>query len=843
MKHLHSLILHLFSFIFVVCLLLKPSGVLAQESTPLSPNPAAEQWVLQQVELGEIADLEDQFPSEADRVLSAAFLERLLENPPVSITRYGVRIQNAIFVDPVDFEFVQVGYNLRLENCRFESYVDFSDGHIAGDLSFDDSTFKSRADFYKIQVDKTLYLNNSTFESSVQFTYAVVGGNLVANDSRFNSTDKEAEFNSMKVGGTVFLRRVIFAGPVDFVFANIGSLVADDAQFTSAESEADFNTMKAGGNVFLRRAVFAGPVDFTHVQIGYNLEADDAQFTNAEKEAEFNSMVVGKYTFLREAVFAGPVNFRYVRIGINLEANDAQFTNLEGEADFNSMKVDGSIFLNNAIFAGPVDFGRVQVGTVIDLDDAQFSNAEKEASFNSMKVDGSVFLTNAIFAGSVDFVRAQIGSVFDLDGVRFNNAEEEASFNSMKVDGSIHLNEAIFAGFADFGYVIVGGVFDLDDARFGNEEQEANFNSMKVGDSTFFRRIVFLGPIDFRYAEFGYFDASEAEFQNVDNESDFSNTVFRGQAWFDGTVFKGGADFSDASFLDLLIYGKEGDNSLSKVSLNRAVVHREFRLWNLEIDEMSAESLTVHGIAFIKNANIAKSINLENASFTVLDLENVNWPGDKESVILRGTKYQNFKIVRDENKDVWEDLITLVDNSAYSAQTYTVLENYFLAQGYPERADRVYTAYKRRERAEALSPTSLDWWWSLFLDVFVSYGRSPGRAIIWGLLLILLGGFVFRKEEGMVSLSKREIVGSKVGKRGTLSRKIPMRVEFSPHGISYNPFWYSLDLFIPFVDLGYDTNWFPKPGRKWAVMYSKLHMLAGWILIPIGLLAITGVIK
>jgi hypothetical protein len=58
---------------------------------------------------------------------------------------------------------------------------------------------------------------------------------------------------------------------------------------------------------------------------------------------------------------------------------------------------------------------------------------------------------------------------------------------------------------------------------------------------------------------------------------------------------------------------------------------------------------------------------------------------------------------------------------------------------------------------------------------------------------------------------------------------------------SYRPFLYSLDLFLPFVDLGYAKVWKPTPERKFARAYAKIHQYVAWILIPIALLAIAGV--
>jgi hypothetical protein len=59
----------------------------------------------------------------------------------------------------------------------------------------------------------------------------------------------------------------------------------------------------------------------------------------------------------------------------------------------------------------------------------------------------------------------------------------------------------------------------------------------------------------------------------------------------------------------------------------------------------------------------------------------------------------------------------------------------------------------------------------------------------------------------------------------------------------YNRFWYSLDLFLPFVDLQADDVWKPKTNERFLRHYVRRHVMLGWILIPIVRAARTGLIK
>ncbi len=65
--------------------------------------------------------------------------------------------------------------------------------------------------------------------------------------------------------------------------------------------------------------------------------------------------------------------------------------------------------------------------------------------------------------------------------------------------------------------------------------------------------------------------------------------------------------------------------------------------------------------------------------------------------------------------------------------------------------------------------------------------------------------------------------------------------------------WYSLDLFVPAVGLGVADKWQPiapnvenaRSGRLYRFVrgYTYLHKLLGWVLVPIGLAAVSGILK
>jgi hypothetical protein len=102
--------------------------------------------------------------------------------------------------------------------------------------------------------------------------------------------------------------------------------------------------------------------------------------------------------------------------------------------------------------------------------------------------------------------------------------------------------------------------------------------------------------------------------------------------------------------------------------------------------------------------------------------------------------------------------------------------------------------------------------------IFLGYGRLPLPPLLWSIGIVTLGTFLFVEKTRMGRSTKEET-----------------------GGVPYSRFWYSLELFLPVVDLGMAKGW--RPQKRALRAYARIHQLAGWILIPVSLAALTGAIK
>ena len=163
----------------------------------------------------------------------------------------------------------------------------------------------------------------------------------------------------------------------------------------------------------------------------------------------------------------------------------------------------------------------------------------------------------------------------------------------------------------------------------------------------------------------------------------------------------------------------------------------------------------------------------------------------------------------------------------------------------------------RAERLGELSPAfSAQGLWYRYLGRLIGYGYEPFRAIKIGVGIVIIGAIVFAigaRRNLMAETKLAERVISQENESGLVSPTYPR----------FNAFVYSLDVFLPFVDLNQICYWIPgerqrKPrsrnclmhiGRyslKWSGVlrtYFWFQTLAGWTLCTLLAAAVTGIVE
>jgi hypothetical protein len=134
--------------------------------------------------------------------------------------------------------------------------------------------------------------------------------------------------------------------------------------------------------------------------------------------------------------------------------------------------------------------------------------------------------------------------------------------------------------------------------------------------------------------------------------------------------------------------------------------------------------------------------------------------------------------------------------------------------------------------------------WAGFLKQTIGYGHRPLLAILWSLLIVLFGWALVT-------------IGGRCGvMRPTWPESIPALADVSYEEL--HPLLFSLDVFLPFVDLHQEHYWwpdakasgyFPVFGRRIRMSgralryYLWLQVIAGWLLSAIFVAGVTGLLR
>jgi hypothetical protein len=420
-----------------------------------------------------------------------------------------------------------------------------------------------------------------------------------------------------------------------------------------------------------------------------------------------------------------------------------------------------------------------------------------------------VLIAHASFPDDVDLLNADIPFNVQLSDCHFL-ADVELSQSHFKKN--VVLSGSEFGSILNFVDAAVDGNLDLSNTRFTDADGEADLSGLRVGELLDLRKTVFGGKALFIRDDIGgNIDAREARFTCPNNEVSFDSMKVNGYAFFQNSVFVSSASFAYARVAenfgaDQAEFGKLAPDT--RLIFNSMKVGRNafFRstIFNGWVDFGHAE---VGGNFEPTQAQFNAPYTATNFSGMKTDVADFQGASFANDYLLEAMTYRELKA---------DSVTAFVERARFSSDAYASLESFLKRQGKEGEANDVYIAQRRRERSGHNLPGRIG---SVLLDLLVGYGRRPFLAFAWSAVCVAAGWFVFRRRSDME----------------------PSKPEYADR--PYSPFWYSLDVFLPFVDLQAAGFWAPRRDRRFARTYVAIHTLLGWILIPIGLAAISGLVR
>ncbi|HEU5319864.1 MAG TPA: hypothetical protein VFX28_03630, partial [Methylomirabilota bacterium] len=223
------------------------------------------------------------------------------------------------------------------------------------------------------------------------------------------------------------------------------------------------------------------------------------------------------------------------------------------------------------------------------------------------------------------------------------------------------------------------------------------------------------------------------------------------------------------------------------------------------------------------------SVNLFHARAGALVDDEASWP-TRGNLELDGFEYDSIAVGPTDalTRLRW---ISRAQRGGYHPQPYEQLARVLRAQGWPEEATRVAIAKLERRRRYA-TLTRWDRGVATVLRWTIGHGYRPQLALAWAALVVAAGALVFGQAQAwglLVPITDRAVT------------------------LGFRSVGYSLDTFLPIIDLQQAAHWLPSggagprvlglPAGSWLWIYHWLHTVLGWALTTLAVAGFSGLVR
>jgi hypothetical protein len=224
--------------------------------------------------------------------------------------------------------------------------------------------------------------------------------------------------------------------------------------------------------------------------------------------------------------------------------------------------------------------------------------------------------------------------------------------------------------------------------------------------------------------------------------------------------------------------------------------------------------------------------NLTGMTFKNIEVTRNSDPSKEKLDVAPQDQPQGAKLERTtqnpeaEKSEIATTSLEMLNHSQYSESAYDALEKLFASGGDP-MADEVFVDGRESKRWSEVSwrrPLSyFTFCVDLFQEYVLGYGRMARWPMIWSVITILIGCFLFRYN--------------------VKSPRMERTPETADDASPFSAFWYSFELFVPVIDIGVAKKWRPATTNTALTNYAHLHQILGWILVPVIAVALTGLAR
>ena len=385
---------------------------------------------------------------------------------------------------------------------------------------------------------------------------------------------------------------------------------------------------------------------------------------------------------------------------------------------------------------------------------------------------------------------------------------------------------------------LVSGGIDFSHARMNSIDLRRSWTGTIDGDLSTVQ-----GDLDLRFGRYDSISLFRAE---IDGNLDCSSSRLAGDRPLAAAL---AAINGDVVLHDGVETAGIIDLRLAKIGQSLSVNHARFigRSENGLNAERAAIGGTLYWVDITKTAHTELDLSDAHAA-SVWDDEK-SWP-TPGNLYLDGFSYESFSggSLGGAARLRWLRLQPLAMQA--QPEPYHQLAHVLRNEGREEGAVQVEIARENALIAYGGVNTA-SWLWREALRVTIGYGYRPLRALWWILSFVLLGAVLFRWGYGAGLITPTE----ETAYHAFIESGAPPR-----HYPPFSSFVYSLENFLPVVDLHQGTYWRPNPHHhpsnrrskvKWADntlsarllrCYLWIHILAGWTITPLLFAGLAGLL-
>jgi len=754
-------------------------------------TPAERLW-LEAILAGRTLDLNGE-------TIRASMLRSLVsgEKADEALPPVGVVLQNATIQGSLDLEGCHVTRPLVFQRCKFRP-IEVAQAAV----SLRDATLK-RVAFYECHIAGAVKADRVVIESAMFITGTTLDGVL-------------------RLRG-----------------ANIGEALAMDSVKINHRGDTAVlaDGMRLGGPWVLRAADIAGEVRFASARIGGGLLWEDAKIQNSQIAVAGDGAVCNGPWVLRRAVIQGPFRLR----GMSVTAIDAQQIQITAPAEgFNARgaEIGGDLILDGATIRGGVLLGRTRVIGELSGKGADIAGVGQDWAMaaNGVIVGQGIALASARLHGGLMLAGARIEQGINASNIKVESSGRAVEADTMHVGGNWIMRGGDISGNVRFaGARIEGQVAFTECTIRGGGDLAIRADGAHIGGGWFMGRATIEGLVRFPSAHLG-------------NEMRLRGTrivVSSGPALFAAGVsiareFVLDGGFSTQGGIVLDRAEIDGTLDLTSSRIKSAALGRAGAAAPKTHDEMLSARYDAIAVSLV-DARLDRLVmpdTAEDRSLGIIDLSRAHvgsyedaaaaWPpptsrareqNDLDHLVLDGFIYEHLETptglppqqggagaarmrIRWLEAQSRNDLI-----QHFKPQAWVHLSRRLAAQGYHDDAREIAIERRRRQRRSA-SVTRGARLQSWLLDVFALYGFNPWRTVVWmTAFVVLFAGIWWWAAQGCERDSCKDETVYAMSLKGNYGQDDKSAEEKYP---GFSPLAYSLDVFLPFVNLGYKEHWRPR---------------------------------